>query len=126
MRRIENTAKVRVYLIKDVEYEKSSFLHTCDENASHVLDVHYPYRHLVALLIHNDDEAEVRSQLENFEIPLRDYDPLDPNNLRNSDYDNFDQDEKECAAWGVFAQRVICAIRRLKGPVQWAVARFFC
>ena len=94
-------------------------------NSSRVLDVHYPYRHLVALLIHNDDEAKVRSQLEKFEIPLRDYDPLDPNNLRNPDYDNFDQDEKECAAWGVFAQRVIRAIRRLKGPVQYAVSRFF-
>jgi hypothetical protein len=95
-------------------------------NSSRVLDVHYPYRHLIALLIHNDYEAEVRSQLEKFEIPLCDeYDPLDPNNLRNPDYDNFDQDEKECAAWGVFAQRVIRAIRRLKGPVQRTVARFF-
>jgi hypothetical protein len=40
-------------------------------------------------------------------------------------YDDFDQGEKECAAWSVFAQRIILAIRRLKGPVQRAVARFF-
>ncbi|EIE80500.1 hypothetical protein RO3G_05205 [Rhizopus delemar RA 99-880] len=91
-----------------------------------VLDIHYPDHHLVVLLIHNNYEAEVRSQLEKFEIPIHDdYDPLDPNNLRNPYYDDFDQDEKECAAWSVFTQRVIRAIRRLKGPVQRAVARFF-
>ncbi|KAG1638921.1 hypothetical protein G6F44_008351 [Rhizopus delemar] len=88
--------------------------------------IHYPDHHLVVLLIHNNYEAEVRSQLEKFEIPIHDdYDPLDPNNLRNPYYDDFDQDEKECAAWSVFTQRVIRAIRRLKGPVQRAVARFF-
>ncbi|KAG1447747.1 hypothetical protein G6F46_012374 [Rhizopus delemar] len=60
-----------------------------------VLDIHYPDCHLVALLIHNDYEAEVCSQLEKFETFLRDnHDPLDPNNLRNPDYDNFNQDEK--------------------------------
>ncbi|EIE90609.1 hypothetical protein G6F46_007817 [Rhizopus delemar] len=91
-----------------------------------VLDIHYPDCHLVAILIHNDYEAEDRSQLEKFEIHLRDdHNPLDPNNLRNPDYDNFDQDEKECTAWGIFAQRVIRAIHRLKGPVQRAVAHFF-
>ncbi|KAG1369222.1 hypothetical protein G6F61_012519 [Rhizopus arrhizus] len=61
-----------------------SLLRRLHINSSHVLDIHYPDRHLVALLIHNDCEAEVRSQLENFEIPLRDdYDPQDPNSLRS-------------------------------------------
>ncbi|KAG0747124.1 hypothetical protein G6F57_007042 [Rhizopus arrhizus] len=61
-----------------------SLLRRLHINSSHVLDIHYPDHHLVALLIHNDCEAEVRSQLENFEIPLRDdYDPQDPNSLRS-------------------------------------------
>ncbi|ORE20195.1 hypothetical protein BCV71DRAFT_281404 [Rhizopus microsporus] len=30
---------------------------------SHALDIHYPGRHLIALLIHNDYESEFRSQL---------------------------------------------------------------
>ncbi|KAG1450419.1 hypothetical protein G6F46_010457 [Rhizopus delemar] len=50
---------------------------------------------------------------------------MDPNNLRNPYYDDFDQDEKGCAAWSVFAQRLVRAIRCLKGPIQRAVARFF-
>ncbi|KAG1049029.1 hypothetical protein G6F43_008620 [Rhizopus delemar] len=91
-----------------------------------IKDTYYHDRHLVTLLIHNDYEAEVRSQLEKFEIPLHDdYDPLDPNNLRNPYYDDFNQDKKECTARRVFTQRVIRAIRRPKGPVQRAVARFF-
>ncbi|KAG1175842.1 hypothetical protein G6F46_009509 [Rhizopus delemar] len=83
-----------------------SLLRRLPIKSSCVLDIHYPDRHLVAFLIHNDYEAEVHSQLEKFEIPLcDDYDPLDPNNLQNSYYDNFNQDEKECAAWSVFTQR---------------------
>ncbi|KAG1029644.1 hypothetical protein G6F26_001567 [Rhizopus arrhizus] len=71
------------------------------------------------------DTAEVSSQLKKFEIFLRDdYDPLDPSNLRSPYYDDYDQYE-ECAACGLFVQRVICTIRHPKGPVQRAVARFF-
>ncbi|KAG1453939.1 hypothetical protein G6F55_007872 [Rhizopus delemar] len=94
--------------------------------AASTFNIHYPDRHLIALLFHNDYEAEVRSQLEKFEIPIHDdYDHMDPNNPRNPYYDDFDQDEKECAARSAFTQRVIRAIRRLKGPVQRAVTRFF-
>lgn len=35
----------------------------CRINSSRVLDIHYPDRHLVALLIHNDYESDLRSQL---------------------------------------------------------------
>ncbi|KAG1049465.1 hypothetical protein G6F43_008211 [Rhizopus delemar] len=78
------------------------------------------------LYIASGPGSEIRSQLEKFEILLHDdYDPLDPNNLRNPDYGNLDQGEKECAAWDVFVQHMIRAIRRLKGPVQRAVVRFF-
>ncbi|KAG1055838.1 hypothetical protein G6F43_002232 [Rhizopus delemar] len=81
-----------------------SLLRRLHINSNRVLDIHYPDRYLVALLIHNNYEAEVRSQLEKFKIPLHNnYDSLDPNNLRDPYYDDFDQDEKECAAWSVFA-----------------------
>ncbi|CEG76443.1 hypothetical protein RMATCC62417_15801 [Rhizopus microsporus] len=41
-----------------------------------------PDRHLVALLIHNDYESELRSQLNKLAITVRnEYDPLDPANL---------------------------------------------
>lgn len=59
-------------------------------------DIHYSDRHLVALLIHNEDKAGFRFQLKKFEFFLRDdYDPLDPNDFQNPFYNYFDQDEKE-------------------------------
>ncbi|KAG1557857.1 hypothetical protein G6F49_005010 [Rhizopus delemar] len=41
-----------------------SLLRRLNINSNRVLDIHYPDRHLVVLLIHNNCEAEVRSQLE--------------------------------------------------------------
>ncbi|RCH88818.1 hypothetical protein CU097_010597 [Rhizopus azygosporus] len=35
-------------------------------NTRRILSIHYPDRHLVALLIHNDYEDELRSQLKKF------------------------------------------------------------
>ncbi|CEG74418.1 hypothetical protein RMATCC62417_09642 [Rhizopus microsporus] len=53
-------------------------------NSSRVLGIHYPNHHLVALLLHNDYESELHSQLNKFTITVRDeYDPLDPANLRD-------------------------------------------
>ncbi|RCI00238.1 hypothetical protein CU097_015725 [Rhizopus azygosporus] len=54
-----------------------------------ILNIHYPDRHPVGLLIHNDYEDEFRSQLKKFKIPIQDdYDPLDPSNLHDLDYDD--------------------------------------
>ncbi|PHZ10064.1 uncharacterized protein RHIMIDRAFT_240173 [Rhizopus microsporus ATCC 52813] len=53
-------------------------------NSSRILDIHYPDRHFVALLIRNDYESELRSQLNKLTITVCDeYDPLDPANLRD-------------------------------------------
>ncbi|PHZ15454.1 uncharacterized protein RHIMIDRAFT_234802 [Rhizopus microsporus ATCC 52813] len=58
-------------------------------NTSHILNIHYPNRHLVALVIHNDYEIELRLLLKKFGIPVQDdYDLLGPSNLRNPNYDN--------------------------------------
>ncbi|CEG80174.1 hypothetical protein RMATCC62417_14544 [Rhizopus microsporus] len=46
-------------------------------NSSRALDIHYPDHHLVVLLIHNDYEPELCSQLNKFAIIVRkEYDPL--------------------------------------------------
>ncbi|KAL4206396.1 hypothetical protein AB4K20DRAFT_1998931 [Rhizopus microsporus] len=51
-------------------------------NSIRALDIHYPDHHLVVLLIHNDYEPELRSQLNKFLITVRvEYDPLDSTNL---------------------------------------------
>lgn len=58
-------------------------------NTSRMLNIHYPDRHLIALVIHNDYEIELRLLLKKFGIPVQgDYDLLDPSNLRDPNYDN--------------------------------------
>ena len=95
-------------------------------NSSHVLDIHYPDHHLVALLIHNDYDSELRSQLNKFAITVRDeYDPLDPTNLRDPAWSKWSYQDKVDYASGTFADCLIPAIRRIRAPVQDAAARFF-
>ncbi|CEG78862.1 hypothetical protein RMATCC62417_13401 [Rhizopus microsporus] len=58
-------------------------------NTSHILNIHYPDHHLVALVIHNNYEIELRLLLKKFGIPVQDdYDLLDPSNLRDPNYDD--------------------------------------
>lgn len=68
-----------------------SFLRWLYINSSRILDTHYLDCHLVVLIIHNNYEAGLHSQLKKFDIPLRDdCDSLDPNNLWDPFYDDFD------------------------------------
>ena len=95
-------------------------------NTRRILNIHYPDRDLVALLIHNDYETELRSLLKKFEIPVQDdYDPLDPSNLRDPKYDDWDEAERTCAARGLFLCRILRALDHLRGPIKRAVASFF-
>ncbi|ORE10236.1 hypothetical protein BCV72DRAFT_199935, partial [Rhizopus microsporus var. microsporus] len=95
-------------------------------NNSRVLDIHFPDRHLVALLIHNDYESKLFSQLNRFIITVRnEYDPLDPANLRDPACSKWSHQGKVNYAFGTFADRLIRAIRRIRAPAQRAVARFF-
>ncbi|CAO3660637.1 hypothetical protein G6F70_003681 [Rhizopus microsporus] len=95
-------------------------------NTCRIFNVHYPDRHLVALLIHNDYENELHLQPKKFKIPIQDdYDPLDPSNLRNPDYDDWDEASRTIAARGLFLYHILHALDYLKGPAKQSVASFF-
>ncbi|CEG74918.1 hypothetical protein RMATCC62417_10046 [Rhizopus microsporus] len=47
-------------------------------NTRRILNIHYPDRHFVALLIHNDYEDKLCSQLQRFKIPIRSFRSLKP------------------------------------------------
>lgn len=103
-----------------------SHLRQLNISTRRILNIHYPDCHLVALLIHNDYEVELRSQLKKFKIPIQDdYDPLDPSNLRDPEYDDWDEANRTTAARGLFLCRILHALDYLKGPVKHAVANFF-
>ncbi|CEG73418.1 hypothetical protein RMATCC62417_08808 [Rhizopus microsporus] len=95
-------------------------------HSSRILDIHYPDRHLVILLIHNDYESEPRSRLNKFAITVRDeYDLLHHANLRDPVRSKWNHQDRADYAFSTFADRLIRAIRRIRTPVQRAVARFF-
>ncbi|CEG81832.1 hypothetical protein RMATCC62417_15983 [Rhizopus microsporus] len=95
-------------------------------NTRHILNIHYPDRHLIALLIYNDYEVEFRSQLKKFEIPVRDdYDALDPSELRDPDYKDWDEANRTGVARGLFLCCILHALDYLKGLVKQTVAKLF-
>lgn len=95
-------------------------------NTRRILSIHYLDHHLVAFLIHNDYEFELRSQLKKFKILVQDdYDPLDPSNLCDPNYDSWDKADKACDARGLFIFRTLRALGHLKGAAKQAVASFF-
>ncbi|KAG0853219.1 hypothetical protein G6F16_007736 [Rhizopus arrhizus] len=61
-----------------------SRLRKLDINNNRILDIHYPDRNVVALLVHNDYADELRSHLRKFKVTLKDdFDPCDPMILRD-------------------------------------------
>ncbi|ORE01901.1 hypothetical protein BCV72DRAFT_319794, partial [Rhizopus microsporus var. microsporus] len=103
-----------------------SRLRQLNVNAHHILNINYPDRHLVALLIHNDYEVELHSQLKKFKIPIQDdYDPLDPSSLRDPDYDDWDEANRTAAARSLFLGCILHSLDYLKGSVKQAVTNFF-
>ncbi|ORE02295.1 hypothetical protein BCV72DRAFT_318708 [Rhizopus microsporus var. microsporus] len=103
-----------------------SHLRQLNINVRRILNIHYPDRHVVALLIHKDYEVGFRSQLKKFKIPVQDdYDPLDPSNLRDPDYNGWNEANRTRAACGLFLCRILHALDYLKDPVKQAVANFF-
>ncbi|KAG1455501.1 hypothetical protein G6F46_000829 [Rhizopus delemar] len=58
-------------------------------------DIQYPDRHVVSLLIHYGYENEIREQLHKVHILVRDdFDPLDPENVRDPEFINAQTDRK--------------------------------
>ncbi|KAL4209314.1 hypothetical protein AB4K20DRAFT_1969898 [Rhizopus microsporus] len=62
----------------------------------------------------------------NLGFPYRDdYDPLDPSNLHNPIYDDWDEMSRTTAAHSLFLCRILHALDYLKAPVKQSVASFF-
>ncbi|KAG0740136.1 hypothetical protein G6F23_008480 [Rhizopus arrhizus] len=72
-----------------------SRLRKLDINNNRILDIHYPDRNILALLVHNDYAAELRQQLQRFKVTIKyDFDLCNPQNLRDSKYANLPLEER--------------------------------
>ncbi|EIE89350.1 hypothetical protein RO3G_14061 [Rhizopus delemar RA 99-880] len=95
-------------------------------NNSRIIDIHYPDRNIVALLIHNDYEDEIRQQLQRFKVTIKeDFNPCNPQVLRDPKYADRTPAEREDLAFMHHCNRIERALQYIRTPVKFAVARYF-
>ncbi|KAI8368174.1 uncharacterized protein BYT42DRAFT_475712, partial [Radiomyces spectabilis] len=93
---------------------------------SRILDVHYPDRQVVALLLHNDYHPAFLQNLERHKITLiSDFNPRNPAHLRDPKFADLPANERQTKANEIHAQRLERALRFIRPPVKYAVARSF-
>ncbi|CEI98200.1 hypothetical protein RMCBS344292_12315 [Rhizopus microsporus] len=91
-----------------------------------ILDIYYPGRNVVALLVHNDYVNELCKQLERFKVTLKDdFDPCDPKALRDSKYADLSLEERANFGLIHYSDRMARVLNYIRVPVKYAVARFF-
>ncbi|EIE91859.1 hypothetical protein RO3G_16570 [Rhizopus delemar RA 99-880] len=101
-------------------------LRKLDIKNNRILDIHYPDRHVVALLVHNDYVNELRAQLERFKITIKDnFDPCDPEILRDPKYADLSTAEPANYALMHHSDRMVRALKYIRVPVKYTVARYF-
>lgn len=93
---------------------------------SRVLDIHYPDRQVVALLMHNDFVPMARETLNKFGVkPLESFDPCSSSNLRDPKYAQLSSEDRQKHAKEHHNDRMLRALNFLRIPVRYAVARQF-
>ncbi|CEG78794.1 hypothetical protein RMATCC62417_13346 [Rhizopus microsporus] len=103
-----------------------SCLRKLSTNNNRIIDIHYPDRNIVAFLIHNDYEDELRQQLQRFKVTIKeDFNPCNPQVLRNPKYADRTPAERENLAFTHHCNRIERALQYIRAPVKFAVARYF-
>lgn len=95
-------------------------------NNARVLDIHYPDRNIVALLVHNDYADEFKQLLETKRIHfVNNFDPWNGSSLKDPQYQDLPEQEKTSKACEIQRQRLERSISRIREPVKFAVAYYF-
>jgi hypothetical protein len=91
-----------------------------------ILDIQYPTSSIVSLLVHNDYVATATDILSNCGLHLlTDFDPLDPQHLKDPKFANESDDFKRQKLLELQQARYEQTLAFLRPPVQAAVARSF-
>ncbi|SAL95978.1 hypothetical protein [Absidia glauca] len=95
---------------------------------SRLLDIHYPTRNVIAVLVHNDYEREFLDHIAKFNIaPITDFDPNDPAHLQDPALagDDISSNEKEFHMATVLNKRMLNTLHYIRAPIRRAVGIYF-
>lgn len=88
--------------------------------------MHYPARHVAALLIHSDFADELKQKLATFRInPIQDFDPCEPKHLGDPKYAELPQHDREHAVFELHCARMEKVLTFIRHTVKISVARYF-
>jgi hypothetical protein len=88
--------------------------------------MHYPDRHVAALLVHDDYVNELRAQLERFKVTLKDdFDLCGPMVLDDPKYAGLSSNERANYAPMRHSGCMTRTLRYIRASVKYAVDRFF-
>ncbi|KAI7846829.1 hypothetical protein BDC45DRAFT_452844 [Circinella umbellata] len=102
--------------------------HLCSININNgrILDIYYPEKNILALLIHNDFTDELKSQLGQHGItPKTSYDPTSPDILHDKKYQDMTTQDRTDIAFRLHVERMERAVRNIRYPVSLTVAHAF-
>ncbi|KAG2224391.1 hypothetical protein INT45_002930 [Circinella minor] len=92
---------------------------------SQILDIQYPARQTIGLLVHNDFTSILLEQLAERNIHPVPFDPLDSKNIHDQKYENEPLSKRQEIAHELRSTRAKRAITFIRPPIKFAVARDF-
>ncbi|ORY89850.1 hypothetical protein BCR43DRAFT_421993, partial [Syncephalastrum racemosum] len=97
-----------------------------DVDQSLIIDVNFPVKGVVGLLVHDAFTPELRERLRLAKIPLQDFDPLDPSHVTAPEFTSQSHAEKIARARELYQGRMLAACLRMpKAHLGLAVLQFF-
>ncbi|KAI9250592.1 hypothetical protein BDA99DRAFT_445011, partial [Phascolomyces articulosus] len=92
---------------------------------SRVLDIQYPSRQTIGLLVHNDYVSTLTEKLKSININTINFDPLDPKNINDPKLKDVPTEQKQQLAKELHYKRAQRSIQFIRAPIKFAVARAF-
>lgn len=106
--------------------EIRSYLRRLGVDTSRVLDISFPSRSSVGLLIHALYVSEVKQLLKAAKVePLKDFDPLDPNNLADPKYTDDTEADRMAKMFDIHSKRCSGTLNHVRPHLVPVLARMF-
>ncbi|KAI9365567.1 hypothetical protein BD770DRAFT_455871 [Pilaira anomala] len=101
-------------------------LKTLKVDSARILDVHYPAKNVIALLVHNDYSDTILKRFTDVGVkPVEDFDPTDASVIRDPSLAGLDLTAKLIKARDLQRSRCLRALEHIRRPVCFAVAGDF-